>query len=319
MNANSTPLTPPSDDETVSAEAPKKLSLKRSPSQVRAVVRERLAAGKRCLPQDLRSLGIEGGNGDFNDLVNELRAEVKEAGGDGQARQRDGGEELPTLPIEFRRPDAMMRSAIAAFVARIHGEIQEQAELRIAAFEKSARGRESELVADLEGAREETAENARLLEEARGQIARDSEDRRQLTARIEEHLQHHAVLQQSAADIRGALLVANETLAAAAEEHKTLRLRAEHAENETSSVKTELDYLRRLVDTQVEDLRAQKVEVTLRTREATTLQRMVDGLVETNAALVARLVVLPVSPSGPADRQRRSSSPKEIKAVTSAK
>lgn len=315
MNASSTAPTPSSAHEPAPADAPKKISLKRSPAQVRALIRERIDAGDRCLPNDLRALGVEGGNSELADLIGELREERKETGADGRARLNAGACDLPTLPPEFRRPDAMMRSAIASFVARVHGELQEQTELRLAACEQSARSRESSLAAALEAACEEATESARLLEEVHGQVARDAEDRRHLMARIDEHVAHHAVLQQSAADIRGALTAANAAVAVAIEEQNKLRFRAEYAENEFVGVKSELGSLRSLVDAQVEELRAQKVEVALRTGEARMLQRMIDGLVETNAALVARLVHPPVTPSSSVVRPRRPSPAKRTKAL----
>lgn len=309
MNASSTAPTPSS------AHAPKKISLKRSPAKVRELIRERIDAGDRCLPNDLRALGVEGGNSELADLIGELREERKETGAEGRAGLNAGACDVPTLPPEFRRPDAMMRSAIASFVARVHGELQEQTELRLAACEQSARSRESSLAAALEAACEEATESARLLEEVQGQVARDAEDRRQLTVRIDEHVAHHAVLHQSAADLRGALTAANAAVAAAIGEQNKLRLIAEHEEHESAGFKSELGRLHSLLDAQGEELRARKLEVALRTGEATMLQRMIDGLVETNAELVARLVDRPVTPSSSVERRRRPSPAKRTKAL----
>ena len=292
----------------------RKLSVTRSPDAVRAIVRQLIDDDERCTPEDLRARhDVEGGNRELSLLIGEVRNSLRAKKGESAPRIVD--DPTSDLPVEFRPLEALVHRAALDFVSRVSAETHHHAELRIAAAQQDAATREAALRQELDSVYQE----ARASEEELGAARADAEQRAaallQLEARLAEHVQHQGALAQSNEDLRASVHSADERMRGAIAENDLLRTRAEGADGARLKVEAEMELLRDSLCSQVEELRLAQAAVAARTQEATMLQRMLDAVVETNAALVACLEV-PVSPLN-ASRTRRA--PAKHKAPTALK
>ncbi len=284
------------------------LSVTRSPEAVRQLVRDLLSAKQPCQLHHLRARGVEGGNGELNDLIRNVKAEHR-AQDDAARAGRVGEVGAGVLPPEYLRVEEQLRSATLALVARLKAQGHHLTTLRLASVEQEASALEEELRRDLAIAEEQVATMAGDLDERHREADAGVLTIQKLESRIEEQTQQLTVMRQSIEDLRSAVRDANETLTASAAEQSFLRARAERAEDAVQHQTSQVRALAEQLRVQATKLQSCRTAVVARTQEAMTLQRVLDTLVASHEALVARNepATTPASSTAKPRRAARSS------------